>query len=232
MSTPLNIVVVEDHDVLRSATVNWLTEQGHRVQGVVSAEELRELEMTDAEHPDVYVIDLNLPGEDGLSLSRRLREGRPLVGIVMTTARSQIQDRVDGYKSGADIYLPKPVEPAELLAAIESLGQRLRAASGAIQSRFALDVDKCLLMGSAGTAQLTYSETALLAAMVNSLEEFMPRSSVAAMLGLANGRNTETVLNVRLSQLRKKIHQTGIEGPVIQSLRGRGYRLVSDLVLM
>lgn len=231
MSTALNILVVEDHDVLRAATVSWLTEQGHRARGVVSAEELHDLDMAGGELPDVYVIDLNLPGEDGLSLSRRLREERPLVGIVMATARSEIQDRVEGYKSGADIYLPKPVEPPELLAAIESLGQRLRASSGLVQNSITLDVEKCVLVGPAGAAQLTYSETALLAAMVSSVQEFMPRSSVATILGLTNGTNIDPVLNVRLSQLRKKIHQAGVEGPVIQSLRGRGYRLVNDLVL-
>lgn len=229
MSTPLNILVVEDHDVLRLATVRWLSEQGHYVQGVASAEELGDCLARD--QSDVYIIDLNLPGEDGLSLSRRLREASPLVGIVMTTARSKIQDRVDGYKSGADIYLPKPVEPEELLAAIESLGQRLRILQAASPASASLHVETCVLHGPSGTAQLTYSETALLASMVSSQDEFMPRSAVAASLGLVNGPNTEAVLNVRLSQLRKKIQQTGVDGPVIQSLRGRGYRLSSELVL-
>ena len=230
MSSPLNILVVEDHDVLRAATVSWLTEQGHQVHGVVSAEELNDYNQSHAS-PDVYVIDLNLPGEDGLCLARRLRLEQPLVGIVMTTARSKIEDRVIGYKSGADIYLAKPVEPDELLAAIESLGHRLRTSHVSAQNRLRLDVDKCVLIGPAGETQLTYAETTLLSAMVNTPDEFMARSEVAATLGLANRHNTEPLLNVRLSQLRKKIHQAGGDGPILQSLRGRGYRLSTDLLL-
>lgn len=231
MHPTLKIIVVEDHDVLRSATVAWLSDQGHVVTGADSAEALEELHLAGA-RAQVYVIDLNLPGEDGLSLARRLRREDPLVGIVMTTARSKIGDRVEGYKNGADIYLPKPVEPEELLAAIEALGLRLGAKPPDTLSAIVLDVEKCVLHGPCGTSQLTYAETTLLSALVHLQEELMPRVQIAALLGITNSLNFEALLNVRLSQLRKKFHLAGIDGLVLQSIRGRGYRLNIKLQLL
>lgn len=120
MVATLNILVVEDHDILREATVDTLRQQGHRVTGIDCAEAL------DAEFSgvlfDVYVIDLRLPGEDGISLTRRLRRRQADAGIILATARVLPQDREAGLVSGADIYLPKPLLPEDLLAAVAALG--------------------------------------------------------------------------------------------------------------
>lgn len=125
----MNILVVEDNDSLRQATVAMLIRHGHWTTGLVCAEDLDDLRLNP--QPDLFIIDLNLPGEDGLSLSRRLRAAQPLVGIIMVTARSLLGDKLAGYESGADLYLAKPVDPAELLAAVESLGRRLHRTAGA-----------------------------------------------------------------------------------------------------
>ncbi len=77
--------------------------------------------------PELFVVDLNLPGEDCLVLAARLRRTCPAAGIVITTARSRLDDRVRGYEQVADVYLPKPEDPQELLAVLRSLGQRRRA---------------------------------------------------------------------------------------------------------
>lgn len=123
--TPLlNIVLVEDHDLLRTVTESVLTGAGHKVLALGCAEEVDEA--LSGMNPDLYILDLNLPGEDGISLARRIRRSHPRVGIIMTTVRSEVTDRLDGYESGADIYLPKPTDPTELLAAAVALARRLR----------------------------------------------------------------------------------------------------------
>ena len=123
--TPLlNIVLVEDHDLLRTVTESVLTGAGHKVLALGCAEEVDEA--LSGMNPDLYILDLNLPGEDGISLARRIRRSHPRVGIIMTTVRSEVADRLDGYESGADIYLPKPTDPTELLAAAVALARRLR----------------------------------------------------------------------------------------------------------
>jgi len=124
MVTSLEIVLVEDHDHLRRVTAEVLRERGHQVVALASAEEVDD--SITLFKPDLYILDLNLPGEDGLSLSRRIRATQPRVGIIMTTVRREIQHRLGGYESGADLYLPKPIDVDELSMAVGSLGRRVR----------------------------------------------------------------------------------------------------------
>jgi DNA-binding response OmpR family regulator len=114
MTRSLHVVLVEDNDALRLATSVILVQAGFEVSGVACAEDVDDLPT--ARVPDLYVIDVNLPGEDGFSLAARLRRARPWVGIVITTARIRVDDRVHGYEQGVDVYLPKPVNPPELLS--------------------------------------------------------------------------------------------------------------------
>ena len=119
LPSSLSIIVVEDHDSLRMVTVEMLRQNGHNVIGLECAEDLDD--EAGGQYADIFIIDLNLPNEDGLSLTRRIKKVNPNVGVIMMTARHQLSDRVIGYESGADIYLIKPVNPAELLAAITAL---------------------------------------------------------------------------------------------------------------
>ena len=96
MTTPLHILVIEDNDSLRMATVAMLTRAGHRVSGLVSAEEVNDTLLQDK--PDIFLIDLNLPGEDGISLSKRIKASMPLAGIIMVTARNRLDERLLGMK--------------------------------------------------------------------------------------------------------------------------------------
>ncbi len=119
----MNILVIEDHDPLREVTIFALTEMGHKVRGIGSAEALNaELEIS---VPHILILDLNLPGEDGLSLAGRLRRMHPTIGIVMVTARNELTDKISGYESGADIYLTKPTSLEELAAAVNALSRRI-----------------------------------------------------------------------------------------------------------
>jgi DNA-binding response OmpR family regulator len=124
MDTPLNILVVEDHDDLREATVTALDSLGYAAHGADCAETMDEM-LSDLS-PDVLLLDLNLPGEDGLSIARRLRGALPNMGIIMVTARNQGRDITNGYDSGADIYVTKPTSPEELHAAIQALARRMQ----------------------------------------------------------------------------------------------------------
>jgi DNA-binding response OmpR family regulator len=125
MAAHLSIVLVEDNDDLRELTAEALRAEGHRVVALSCAEELED--QAGGAMADVFLIDLGLPGEDGYSLARRIRQVQPLVGIIIVSARSDLQDKVDGYDSGADWYLPKPVPMPELLAALKSFARRRQA---------------------------------------------------------------------------------------------------------
>lgn len=225
MAAGLNIVVVEDNDFLRDATVAMLRAHGHRASGVVCAEDVLETGTA-----DVYIIDINLPGEDGFSLARRLRAAMPRVGIVMFTARAEVSDRVAGYEGGADIYLEKPVSPDEMLAAIGSIGRRLlaeRTSGEAVR----LDMLAQSLMGPGGRVGLTHSETQLLARFLMAPDFRLERWQVMEVLGLDLDQPSSGSLEVRIAALRKKIAAATTESTPLRSIRNLGYRLCVDIRL-
>lgn len=119
----MNIIVIEDHEVLREVTIAALQDMGYAVQGIDSAEALPVL--LEVFQANIMVLDLNLPGEDGISLAQRLRKSHPEIGIIMVTARIALNDKLAGYQSGADIYLTKPTSLEELGAAVQALSRRI-----------------------------------------------------------------------------------------------------------
>lgn len=227
MMQHVTVMVVEDNDALREATLAMLGQAGYHAVGTASAEEVDDLPLPHA--PDLYVIDLNLPGEDGLSLAERLRKAQPKAGIVITTARTQTGDRVVGYAVGADIYMPKPVDPQELLAALTALAKRVRRESG--DALFRLNDQQLLLRGPAGECRLSDAEVRLLVALSSAKDQTLERWQVAVQLSPDREEISADNLQNRLSQLRKKILSCGADGDVIKAIRGSGYRLCVPLIL-
>jgi DNA-binding response OmpR family regulator len=219
----LNILVVEDHDFLREVTVDMLCQHGHQASGVACAEDIDDF--TGNLLPDLYLIDLNLPGEDGLSLAKRIRGSHPAVGIIMVTARHQLQDKVAGYQSGADIYLAKPVEPEELLAAIESLRRRLKPDHDSSAETLIVDVQRLMLRGPLGETALSQAEATLLSAFASAAGQSLERWQVALKLGQGDAGFSESSLEVRIGRLRRKLSDVGGTLPAIKAIRSVGYKL-------
>lgn len=227
----LKILVVEDNDELRTATLAFLQSQGHYVRGVSMAEDIDD--MTGGFVPDVYVIDLNLPDEDGLSLTRRLRASHPDVGIIITTARTQIGDKVVGYESGADHYLPKPVHPQELLACANALGKRLQMQSLQQQGALTLHLTGMFVNGSAGRADLTGSDALILTALARAPGQSLERWQIAEIIadnGSASTPSTAT-MEMRITRLRKKLVNAGAPAPGIKAMHKVGYTLCCPVVM-
>lgn len=225
----LKIVVVEDYDTLRRAICNELTQEGHSVTGLAMAEDVDDGVLGSV--PDLYIIDLNLPGEDGLSLVKRIRASQPDVGIVIASARSTVLDRVDGYGGGANIFLTKPIDSDELKAIIDSFGQRLSFNRQRDAAALVLHTLTLRLVGPAGQVNLTQMETSLLAAFSRAPQRGLEHWQVAEHLGAGQDISKETV-EVKLVRLRKKIAKSGIEGNTIIALRGFGYRLCVPVTVL
>lgn len=227
----LKILLVEDNDELREATLAFLQNRGHFVRGVSAAEELGDL--SGAFVPDVYVIDLNLPEEDGLSLVRRLRSVHPAVGIVVTTARSEIGDKVHGYESGADIYLTKPVSPMELLAGVTALAKRVKGHDFHDQV-LKFHLGRLHLSGPRGNTELTNGEAILLTALIRAPGYTLERWQLAEVICDGNSGGAEpsaAMLEMRIARLRKKLVEVGAEQPTIKALRKQGYQLCNSVIL-
>ena len=122
MMKPIVIAVVEDNDTLRELVVSYLSCPGRVVWGVDSGEALNTLLLS--QRPQLVVLDINLPHEDGLSIAARLKQSHPELRIVMLTARMRPSDRSSAYQSGVDVFLTKPTNPQELEAVVANLTKR------------------------------------------------------------------------------------------------------------
>jgi DNA-binding response OmpR family regulator len=226
-SPPLHILVIEDNDSLREATLEFLNDNGHHTIGVASAEEVDDTPMRDV--PDLYLVDVNLPGENGFALTQRIRKSQPLAGIVLMTARGQLRDRLDGYDCGADNYLIKPVEQSELLACIHSLACRLKP--NLVQSTVGLVLysQSPSLSGPEGETALTRGESQLLVAFCRAAGNKLERWQAMQLVDTLDKGLTPANMEMRISSLRKKLNQCGAAGNPIQTLRGFGYALSCQL---
>ena len=220
----LKILVVEDNDELRQATLAFLQSEGHFVRGVAMAEDISDV--TGGFVPDVYVVDLNLPDEDGLALTRRLRAAHPNVGIVITTARTQIGDRVEGYASGADLYLSKPVHPRELMAGVNALGKRVRGQSQP-DDVMVFHLSRLELEGPSGrVVALTAGEAQVLSALVRAPGQSLERWQIAEIMGVGRpDAPSSATMEMRIARLRKKLGAAGGAPPCIKALHRFGYLL-------
>ncbi|WP_322992224.1 response regulator transcription factor [Limnohabitans sp.] len=224
MAAHLSIVLVEDNDDLRELTADALRDEGHRVVALSCAEELEDQARGAA--ADVFLIDLNLPGEDGFSLSRRIRQVHPLVGIVIISARSDLQDKVVGYDSGADWYLPKPVPFAELSAALKSFARRRQAQQvDTVMPSGGLRLQQRELHGPVASVRLTPAEENLLTALARAPSGRLENWQLLELFGLDSADVSKTSLEVRITRLRKKLSQVGAQGLCLESIRGIGYQL-------
>jgi DNA-binding response OmpR family regulator len=219
-------MLVEDHDPLRELLSEHLRSRGHHVLAAPSAEAMDELYAD--RRIDIYLLDLNLPGEDGLSLSRRLRGAEPHCGIVMLTARDGLSDRVSGYSEGADAYLAKPVAVEELDAVIAALSRRVRPAEAA---RLRLQTDSLRLFGPDGDCKLSAAECTLLAGLARAPDRTLEVWQLIELLGKSIEQYRKASLEVHIVRLRAKLTQVGGPRDCIVALRGKGYRLATPISL-
>lgn len=229
MSKALNILVIEDYEVLRIAMVELLTQNGHHVAGVAMAEDVDDEPLGFL--PELYVIDLNLPGEDGLSLVRRIRQSHPHAAIILASARTSMKDRIDGYAHGADIYLPKPVAAEELLAVVASLGQRIERQMARVDMGVVLHTARMLVKGPIAQMGLTQAEVVLLGALARAVDRKLEHWQVAQHLSGGQDISKDNV-EVRLGRLRKKLVACGAELPAIKVIRGEGYKLCCNVEVL
>jgi len=230
MSHPNHLVValVEDDRLLREEIANHLRAHGFEVHAVNSATALDDLM---ARTPvDLYLLDLNLPGESGLSLCKRLRQTLPNAGIAILTARVSLNDRLAGYEmGGADIYLTKPVVPDELVMVLRSLGRRIKKTE--VSADWSLNLrDRTLKSPHAeGKLRLTNREKILLVALIQAKDNTLESGALCDLYTSEDSDElmSKHALEELVARLRKKLRSAlpqGAEQP-IKSVWGVGYQL-------
>jgi len=223
-----HLLVVDDDRDIRTLVAQFLTKHGYRVTAVRDGAEM--MKALEASRVDLIVLDLMLPGEDGLSLCRRLR-ATSATPIIMLTAMGEETDRIVGLEMGADDYLAKPFSPRELLARIKAVLRRAggpqTVGEGAAVLRFegwSLDLTKRELRSADGVlVQLSAGEYDLLVAFVEHPQRVLTRDQ---LLDLARGRAAvpfDRSIDVQVSRLRRKIEPDPAEPTLIKTVRGGGY---------
>ena len=235
MASRLKITVIEDHDALRLVTIEALRQRGHHVQGVSCAEALGD--EAASELTDLFIVDLNLPGEDGLSLSKRIRSANPRAGIIMATGRGTISDRIAGYENGADVYLSKPVAMEELLAAVDAVKRRLglwRSSrdNATAQEGFFADSQTLTLSGPKGSTVISSAELKMISTFSNSQERQLEYWQLMELLGQSPESFRKATLEVKIVRLRKKLMQVGAPQGCLRSIRLHGYQLCVPVQLI
>lgn len=230
------VVIVDDDTRIRDLLRRFLSPEGF---DVLLAEDSRALNrIMQRERVDLLVLDLMLPGENGLSICKRLRDGGNKIPIIMLTAKGEDVDRIQGLEHGADDYLPKPFNPRELLARIQAVLRRrpLQEIPGAPVgeggifefSGFTLDLGNRTLSRDSKNLTLTTGEFAMLKALVRHPRQPLSRDRLAQ---LARGRDFEPFdrsLDVQVSRLRKLLEADPSSPRIIQTVWGVGYVFIPD----
>jgi len=218
------ILVVDDDPKIRTVVRRGLAYEGYRVVEAATGEE--GLEKAREHLPELVVLDVMLPGIDGLEVTRRLRGAGDPVAILMLTARDDVRARVDGLETGADDYLVKPFSFEELLARVHALLRRKPATSGEML-RFAdheLDVDAREANRHSRTIGLTTTEFNLLLLFMRHPRKVLTRDVIMEHVWEYDFEGESNILEVYVRYLRNKL-EAGGEARLIHTVRGAGYVL-------
>ena len=227
-----HIVVVEDEATQRHLLVDYLARQNFRVSGVTGGADLRKL--VERDRPALVLLDVGLPGEDGFTIARWLRERSARIGIIMVTAASDTVDRVVGLETGADDYIAKPFDPRELLARVKSV---LRRTTGAAPPTAGprirmgcrvLDLEKRVLVEPTnGTEEaLTASEFDLLKIFAEHPNKPLQRDWLLEVTAHRDMEPFDRAIDLRITRLRRKVESDPAHPNAIRTVRGVGYMFV------
>ena len=227
-----HLLIVDDDERIRGLLQKFLMRNGFLVSTAREASHAeRVLSGLDF---DLIVLDVMMPGEDGISFCKRLREDRE-VPILLLTAKNDTADRIAGLEAGADDYLAKPFEPKELLLRINSILRRVPPSEPADVApkvlslgSYRYDVEKGTMWNGDTPVRLTATESQLMRIFSAQPGEPLSRSRLVEDLGRDGGQAQERAVDVQITRLRRKIEADPKQPRYLQTVRGAGYMLAPD----
>ena len=231
---PTRLLLVDDEPSLREPLAEYLARQGFVVRQAEDAAKARSALLE--ETPDLVLLDIMMPGEDGLSLCRYLAEAKNLP-VIMLTAKAEAMDRIVGLEIGADDYVPKPFEPRELVARIRSVLRRSAKAVPAADEDalyefdgWKLDPLKRKLTDPEGTVvPISSAEFRLLVAFLGHPRQVLDRDRLLDMVQGREAHLFDRAVDNQVSRLRRKMEDDSRDPRLIQTVWGGGYRLAADV---
>ena len=236
MATHDHILIVDDDAEIRGLLGDYLRKNGYRVTTAANGKDMRAA--MDPARPDLVILDLMLPGEDGLALCRDLRASSNMP-VIMLTARGEETDRIVGLEMGADDYVPKPFSPRELLARIKSVLRRARSlpenlapepAGAFLFAGWTLDIATRNLVSPGGVViALSGTEFRLLRIFLEHPHRVLTRDQLIDLMLSRDAGPFDRAIDVQVSRLRRRLGEDGRESAVIKTVRGQGYVLAADV---
>ena len=233
-AAPTRLLLVDDEASLREPLAEYLTRQGFAVRQAEDAAKARSALLE--ETPDLVLLDIMMPGEDGLSLCRHLTEAKHLP-VILLTARGEAMDRIVGLEIGADDYVPKPFEPRELVARIRSVLRRSTRSASTPEEDALYEFDgwrlnplKRKLIDPEGTVvPISSAEFRLLVAFVAHPRQVLDRDRLLDMVQGREAHLFDRAVDNQVSRLRRKMEVDSRDPKLIQTVWGGGYRLAADV---
>lgn len=227
-----HLLIVDDDERIRTLLQKFLIRNGFLVTAARDAGHARRL--LQGLDFDMIVLDVMMPGEDGVSLTRAIRE-RSTTPILLLTARAETEDRIKGLEAGADDYLPKPFEPKELLLRINAILRRIPepAPATTVPNLLSLggiryDAERGELWEGDQPVRLTATEAHLMRIFSARPGEAISRAQLVEELGRDNGQAQERAVDVQITRLRRKLESDPKSPRYLQTVRGSGYMLAPD----
>lgn len=227
-----HLLLVDDDERIRGLLQKFLSRNGYLVTTAREADHARRL-LAGLDF-DLAILDVMMPGDDGITFCRELRETRDMP-ILLLTARGETTDRISGLEAGADDYLPKPFEPKELLLRLKAILRRAPSAGDAMPKTLHLgslryDLERGELWQGEDPIRLTATETTLMRIFAETPHEAVARSTLVERLGRgADGEpSSERAVDVQITRLRRKLEVDPKQPRYLQTVRGEGYMLAPD----
>lgn len=232
------VLIVDDDERLRDLVSSYLMQNGFYVEVAACGEDAFQSISTGA--IDIIILDINLPGADGLSICQKLRRSGVSTPIIMLTARSEDSDRINGLEIGADDYLTKPFNPRELVARIRAVLRRYDSNDKTSHhtksliyrfSHYLLDTKKQVLFMNDELVHLSSGEYLLLEILLLNAGKALSRDQLVLSMTSREHQPDQRAIDMLISRLRKKIDRTDTEVSLIRTLRGVGYIFVADVTV-
>ncbi|HBG99244.1 MAG TPA: DNA-binding response regulator [Rhodobacteraceae bacterium] len=227
----LHLLIVDDDERIRTLLRQYLVRQGYLVS--VARDAAHAARLMQGLDFDLVILDVMMPGEDGIALTRRLRESRA-TPVLLLTARGAPEDRIRGLEAGADDYLAKPFEPRELLLRIGAILRRVPASAPADTPKvlylgaLRYDIGRAELWRGSDLVRLTATEAQLMRIFAANPGTALPRARLAEEMGRDNDAVQDRAIDVQITRLRRKIEADPRQPRYLQTVRGEGYLLAHD----
>lgn len=217
----IKVLLIEDDVEITGLLTRFLSQYGMEV--VAYERPTTALDSFGIESYDIVLLDLTLPEIDGLEVCRMLR-AKSDIPIIISSARHDLTDKVIALEYGADDYLPKPYEPRELVARIQSHMRRYHGIAAQPESRFTVDGKRMCILQEGKALDLTVAEYELLALLIKHRAQVVSRDFIANNVDAIGWESSERSIDVLISRIRRKIEEDPRHPRYIQSVRGVGYR--------